>query len=401
VSVKEKFDQSEIDRIVEDEKKIMNKIKKGKYSEFIDEEAEDEEDDEGYYAPEKTYRSKSNSQEKNVKPTMVNKFQDHKMKNLEKAQIGKMEEENQHKKRAAVIEEDDDIPVNDDFIVRDDEDDFEEEKLAKSKIHTFNNKSGILGTEDIYIQAPFNVGSTTIKGSRNYISWNLKGKLILVKTVQFDHVELSFSLEGLQPTTIANKFKFTMGDINWNGVLLASRGEYDIDSYEDEFENSEQKKNAKLFYVSSNNELSWTVSLKDAKEHIVAVALSNSFAACATDKNYLRFFSPLGIENFVLGVSQVITLCAYENLLAIFYHASLPFSGSQCIQLKLFDTKTLRVCCDCAVTLSPKSDLKWCGFSSNGILYVQDSSNTLWTLVNRHVWACVYTSDSNLWIIGI
>jgi hypothetical protein len=41
VSVKEKFDQSEIDRIVEDEKKIVNKIKKGKYSEFIDEEAED------------------------------------------------------------------------------------------------------------------------------------------------------------------------------------------------------------------------------------------------------------------------------------------------------------------------------------------------------------------------
>lgn len=85
MSVKEKFDQSEIDRIVEDEKKIVNKIKKGKYSEFIDEEAEDEEDDEGHYAPEKTYRSKSNSQEKNVKPTMVNKFQDHKMKNLEKA----------------------------------------------------------------------------------------------------------------------------------------------------------------------------------------------------------------------------------------------------------------------------------------------------------------------------
>ena len=30
-----------------------------------------------------------------------------------------------------------------------------------------------------------------------------------------------------------------MGDINWNGVLLASRGEYDIDRYEDELDDSE------------------------------------------------------------------------------------------------------------------------------------------------------------------
>ena len=59
----------------------------------------------------------------------------------------------------------------------------EEERLARSKIHTFNNKSGILGIDDMYVQAPFNIGSTTINGSRNYIAWNLKGKLILVNTV--------------------------------------------------------------------------------------------------------------------------------------------------------------------------------------------------------------------------
>lgn len=95
------------------------------------------------------------------------------------------------------------------------------------------------------------------------------------------------------------------------------------------------------------------------------------------------------------------TLCAYENLLAIFYHGSLPFSGSQSIKVKIFDTKTLRVCCDCGVSLAPRSDLKWCGFSSDGVLYAQDSSNCVWTLVNKHVWACIYTSESNMWIIGI
>ena len=338
VSVKEKIDQAEIDRIVEDEKKIVNKIRRGKYADYVDEEAEEEEDDEASrQRGHKASHSKSNSQEKSAKPTLVNKFQDYKMKNLEKNITGKMEEEHVQKKRVAVVDEQDEDLTHDNFIARDEEDELEEERLAKSKIHTFNNKSGILGLEDMYIQAPFNVGSTSINGSRNYIAWNLKGKLILVKTVQFDHVEISFSLEGLQPTSIANKFKFSLGDINWNGVLLASRGEYDIDSYEDETEDQEQKKHAKLFYVGAKNNHSWTVSLKDPKEHILAVALSSYFSACATDKNFLRFFSPSGVETFVLGVSQVVTLCAYENLLAIFYHGSLPFSGSQCISVKIFD----------------------------------------------------------------
>ena len=89
-----------------------------------------------------------------------------------------MEEENLPKKRGMVVDEHDDELPNDNFIVRDDEDDLEDEKLLKSRIHTFNNKSGVSGLEDLYIQAPFNIGSTSISGSRNYIAWNLKGKLI-------------------------------------------------------------------------------------------------------------------------------------------------------------------------------------------------------------------------------
>jgi len=141
--------------------------------------------------------------------------------------------------------------------------------------------------------------------------------------------------------------------------------------------------------------------LKNDKEHILAVALGSNFSAIATDSNYIRFFSPSGLEFFVLGANRVVTLCAYENLLAIFYHGSLPFSGDQAIRVKIFDTTTLRVCIDSALVMSPKSEIKWCGFSSNGILYVQDSNNSLWSLINEHVWSCVYESESNLWIVGI
>ena len=213
--------------------------------------------------------------------------------------------------------------------------------------------------------------------------------MIIVNTPQFNHIEISYSLGELQATTVANKLGFTMGDINWSGILLASRGHYNINSYEDELED-ENMKHAKMFYLSSKGQKQWTVSLKDAKEHITCVAQGANFSAASTDKNFIRFFSPAGIEFFVLGASQVVTLVAYESLLAIFYHGSLPFSGSQSIRVKMFDTTSLRVCLDCALVLSPKSELKWAGFSNDGLLYVQDSANTVWTLVNKHVWSCVY-----------
>ena len=91
-----------------------------------------------------------------------------------------------------------------------------------------------------------------------------------------------------------------------------------------------------------------------------------------------------------MGVTRIITMTAYENLLAIFYHGSLPFTGDQCIRVKIFDITTLRVSMDCALNISPRSELKWAGFSSNGILYVQDTKQSVWTLVNVDVWSCIY-----------
>lgn len=151
VSVKEKFDQSEIDRIVEDEKKIVSKFKKGKYSEYKDEEAEDEEDDEvGLVHSKKRSNSNSQSLDRKTSSSMLNKFQEYKSRNMEKAQTGKMEEEHSIKKRGTVVDDEDEV-LNDNFVVRDEEDDQDDERLAKSKIHTFNNKSGVLGLEDMYI----------------------------------------------------------------------------------------------------------------------------------------------------------------------------------------------------------------------------------------------------------
>lgn len=118
-----------------------------------------------------------------------------------------------------------------------------------------------------------------------------------------------------------------MGDISWNGVLLASRGNYSIDGYQDEELEGSALNNANIFYLSSNSKKQWTVSLKDNTEHIVSIAMGSSFSAAATDKHFIRFFSPTGLEFFVLGASRVITMQAYENLLAIFYHGSKPFSG--------------------------------------------------------------------------
>jgi len=163
---------------------------------------------------------------------------------------------------------------------------------------------------------------------------------------------------------------------------------------------TEEKKKAHIEFHPSKGTARWKKSL-ELGENIISIALGSRFSAVATSKNYIRFFAPGGMEFFVLGSSNVVALAAYENVVAILYHGSLPFSGQQSLKIKVFDTITLRMAFDTPITLSENSSVKWFGFSSQGNLFFQDSNYTLWAYMSISVWTPVFESKSPIWIVGI
>lgn len=190
-----------------------------------------------------------------------------------------------------------------------------------------------------------------------------------------------------------------MADINYRGTLLANQG-YVLrdDEYEDDELGDEEKKAKVLFLPSKYSVKGWEVKL-GVRENIISIAQGNIFSSVFTSKNFVRFFSPEGKEFFILGARSVLTMTAYDNLLAILYHGNSPFTGDQCIRVKVFNASTLRVSIDTPVVISNNSKVKWFGFSSQGNLFIQDTHDILWTLVGRNSWSPVL--EKRIWIVGI
>lgn len=303
------------------------------------------------------------------------------------------------KRRGIVMDEEEDHTLNPNFT-QDQEEEEELQELAQHiPIQIKTNRN------DPRAQKPFTVNSTALPGSRNYLTWNMSGKVIFRRNGledEFgveDFLDIEYSLGQLSKRTIPNVSNYSMAAINYQGTLLASEG-YVLkeDEYEDDELDDELKK-AKILFVPAKNERNgWEIKLNPS-ENIKAIAQGNLFSCVFTNKNFVRFFSPEGKEFFILGASHIITMTAYDNLLALLYHGSSPFSGEQCLRVKIFNTSNLRVSIDTAVNISQNSEVKWFGFSNQGNIFLQDTANILWALTGRHSWSPVL--EQKLWIVGI
>ena len=250
------------------------------------------------------------------------------------------------------------------------------------------------------IQKPFNVNETHLLGSSNYLTWNMHGSVVSRTNAEGSFLDIEYSLGELSKKTLINTNHLTMASINYSGTLLAYGG-YRLkeDEYEDD-EMSDELKKAKVVFYDSKGTNDWSVSLQN-KENINCIALGAQYSAVATSKNYIRFYAPGGMEFFVLGAEGVLCLAVYENILAILFNYTMPFSGRQCLRVKMFDTVTYSHIMNTSVSLSPKSRVLWFGFSQEGNLFIQDSNYTLWALLSENVWSPVFESKNPTWVIGI
>lgn len=252
-------------------------------------------------------------------------------------------------------------------------------------------------------QQPTQFGSTKHQGKRNYMAWNMFGHLIMRENVSSTLIDVEYTLSDLPKRLINNNLNYTMGCINYSGVLLASPG---VVRSEDEYDNEEMEEDHKtsiLYFKAAQSLVEWTVRLPQ-DENISCICLGDNWSAAATNRQLIRLFTPQGLDYFAFGFpNEVVSLASYENLLAILYHDSFPFSGHQCLKVKLFNVYTFQTVLETTLTITPKAKVKWFGFSQEGALYAQDTAFVLWAMANQGLWTPVYdgSANKNCWIIGV
>lgn len=166
----------------------------------------------------------------------------------------------------------------------------------------------------------------------------------------------------------------------------------DLDAYEEEEQIDKdeeklpddqkiEKKRSYVFFKPCNEwkQLKdWHFKL-DQGEYVDLIAQGTDWCACLTDQCNLRIFTQTGVQKQVLYQnSNVITMTGYENLLAIVYHGGLPIFGQQNICCKIIDCQDQFKCVyDGQFPVSNGSQLKWVGFSEEGMLSSLDDNGVL------------------------
>lgn len=246
-------------------------------------------------------------------------------------------------------------------------------------------------------------GATYDQGKRNYLVWNMFGSVVSRVEGNISIIDVEYSVSDLSKKLVPNTNNFTMASINYTGALLASTGLIrDEDKYEDE-EVDDRFKLATLYFLNANRSVGWSKTMTE-NENIEAVTLGNGWSAVYTSKKLVRVFSAEGNDYMAFGFNRpLIGLANYENLLAVLYHETFPFSGQQYPKVKVYNTTLMSLQFDCSVHLSNGGRVKWFGFSEEGILYVQDTKHMVWGLVNEDIWVPVYDGSmkKDLWILGL
>ena len=94
-----------------------------------------------------------------------------------------------------------------------------------------------------------------------------------------------------------------------------------------------------------------------------AVAVGSTWAAVATNQDFLRIFTIGGLQTALVSLpGPVVCMSGHGTQLIVVYHNGMGLPGSQCLGVKLIDLDTnTQVIADQRLPLSPKANLSWLG----------------------------------------
>ena len=210
------------------------------------------------------------------------------------------------------------------------------------------------------IQPSFQSGSSPQKNNRHYLCYNMVGTICSIASASEDQfvVDVSFHDASLRPFHFTHHAKFHVATLGASGALFASSATT-ILPYSVHFRPIEA--------WGSKNE--WTLSLPEG-ENVISVAVSNFCCAVATDANYLRMYTPSGVQTGIQSIpGPIVTILGSEELVVVVYHESGVFHGNQSLAYVIIDAESGRRLCKDNLPISPLSTLQWLGFSQTGVSF--------------------------------
>lgn len=269
---------------------------------------------------------------------------------------------------------------------------------------------------DVVKQQPaFSPSSTPLDLTRRFLCWNHIGSVTLLQGDKSRNIiDINFADSAFRrPISFTDNINFIIGSVGESGGIFASDIKDDdeyIDGDEidglDQFNMSERTKQAVIrdqrkrtkdsenskptgssifFYRFQTSSLvnrknkDWHLILPDG-ERVLGAACGDGWAAAVTSRQFLRLFSPGGIQNQIVWLKgEPVTMVGRGGLLAVFYHESSPLvDKTQQLGYTLWDAADFRVISRGFVScLSKGSSLSWVGFSNDLSLMVLDTDGML------------------------
>jgi hypothetical protein len=179
-------------------------------------------------------------------------------------------------------------------------------------------------------------------------------------------VDVDFHDATKRPFHFTETVKYTMGALNHNGCVLASV--------------STPTENSQVYFRqmdswTSRNE--WTVVMSDG-ESVVCVGVCGHGVVVATDYQYLRIFSPSGMQTGIKSMpGPVVTICGYDSMLLVVYHIGGMYHQNASMGYQLIDMSTMKTIKTDVLCISPTTTLEWVGFTESGVPLTFDSAGVL------------------------
>ncbi|KAI5704078.1 hypothetical protein M8J75_001791 [Diaphorina citri] len=229
------------------------------------------------------------------------------------------------------------------------------------------------------LQPAFQPTSTPTHFQYRFMVYNDVGMVRHTNTEEENSIDVEFHDSTLHHSfRINNIMGHTLAALSTKALVLACEREEDKPS-----------KLSCIVINSWDGSKEWSLDFPD--EDILAVAAGGSFIASASDKRLLRIFSVGGVQREIISLpGPVVCLNAKDDLLLAVYHSGQGVPEDQNLQYIVYHVNALhRSKGPLPLSLSPRSTLRWAGFSEEGSVLSYDSECVL-RLSQQFTGSCVW-----------
>jgi chromosome transmission fidelity protein 4 len=261
-------------------------------------------------------------------------------------------------------------------------------------------------------QPAFGPSSTSLELTRRFLCWNHIGSVTFLRGqagINRSTIDIHFTDSAFRrPVSFTDNMGFILGSLGEDGGIFATdlAEDEDIDEEDDDMDGlnvsaatkaavkrsrkgpSNKPTGSSIYFhrfetFGSLRDKDWYLTLPDG-ERALGCASGEGWAAVVTSRRFLRLFSSGGNQGEVLWLNgHPVTMAGRGRFVAVVYHESTPLpDGTQKLGYLVLDAMANRVVAKGPVScISGASTLSWLGFSNDGSLLAMDSDGMLSMLV--------------------